>query len=68
MSGVLEKVESFREDHLGTYYYDEETNEVEILYKERTGRLEASVLIETLASAIIDISIAQSSAPKVNEQ
>ena len=61
MSGVLEKVESFREDCLATYYYDEENNEVEILYKHKSGRLEATVLIETLAGAIIDISQIQSS-------
>ena len=58
----MEEVKSFREDYLGTYYYDDETNEVEILYKDQSGRLEASVLIETLASAIVDISITQSSA------
>lgn len=55
----MEPVPSFREDHLATYYYDEETNEVELLFKRQTNRLEASVLIETLAGAIIDISITQ---------
>ena len=60
MSGVLEKVESFREDYLATYYYDEATNEVEMLYKHKTGRLEASVFIECLAGAIMDISEIQS--------
>ena len=68
MSGVLEKVESFREDYLATYYYDEETNEVEILYKHKSGRLEATVLIETLAGAIIDISQIQSSASMAREE
>lgn len=58
---MLEKVPSFREDYLATYYYDKETNEVEMLYKHKAGRLEASVLIETLAGAIIDISVVQSS-------
>ena len=55
----MEAVPSFREDHLATYYYDPETNEVELLFKRQMNSLEASVLIETLAGAIIDISIAQ---------
>lgn len=55
----MEAVPSFREDHLATYYYDPETNEVELLFKRQMNTLEASVLIETLAGAIIDISIAQ---------
>lgn len=59
MSGVLETVESFREDELATYYYDIETNEVLIQCKKPYTSLEASVLIEMLAGAIIDISQAQ---------
>ncbi len=59
MSGVLEEMPSFREDILATYYYDPETNEVELLFKDGSRTLEASVLIETLAGAIIDISLAQ---------
>lgn len=65
---MLEKVESFREDYLATYYYDEETNEVEILYKHKTGRLEATVLIETLAGAIIDISQVRLSCQKTEAE
>jgi len=68
MSGVLEEVESFREDYLATYYYDEETNEVEILYKHKAGRLEASVLIECLAGAIMDISEIQSLHRRASER
>ncbi len=62
----MEAVPSFREDHLATYYYDPETNEVELLFKRQINSLEASVLIETLAGAIIDISIAQTSKEKTN--
>lgn len=60
MSGVLEKLDSFREDYLGTYYYDDDTNEVTMLFKTQNSRLEASVLIECLAGLIIDISQVQS--------
>lgn len=58
---MIEEAKSFREDYLATYYYDKETNEVEMLYKHKVGRLEASVFIETLAGVIIDISEVQSS-------
>lgn len=67
-SGILTEVPYFREDQLAIYYYDEETNEVGILYKHKSGRLEASVLIETLAGAIIDISEVQSSNTKAKEK
>lgn len=67
MSGVLEEVPSFRVDYLATYYYDPETNEVELLFKDRSRTVEASVLIEMLAGAIIDISLAQSSPGSVIE-
>lgn len=46
----------FREDHLAQYRYDEETNEVILYFKSNPSWLEASVLIEMLADAIIDIS------------
>lgn len=54
--GMIEEVESFREDAMATYYYFKDTNEVEILFKKQPTVLEASVLIEMLAGAIIDIS------------
>ena len=53
----------FRQDFLGSYIYDEETNEVVLIFHEQTNRLEASVLIETLSDFIIDISQVQSSTP-----
>ena len=53
----------FRQDFLGSYIYDEETNEVILIFHEQTSRLEASVLIETLSDFIIDISQIQSSTP-----
>ncbi len=49
----------FREDILGQYMYDPETNEV-IFLKTQINRVEASVLIEVLADFIIDISQVQS--------
>jgi len=51
----------FREDFLGQYRYDPETNEVVLYFKKQVNSLEASVLIEMLADFIIDISIVQSS-------
>lgn len=68
MSGVLERVEPIREDYLGTYYYDEGTNEIIMMFKSKINRLEASVLIECLAEFIIDVSQAQSSRGRENEK
>lgn len=67
MSG-LEAVEPFREDSLATYYYSKNTNKVMLLYKSEINELEASVLIECLAGAIIDISQAQSTAPTTKKE
>jgi len=65
---MIEEVPSFRKDELGTYYYEEETNEVEVLFKEPPSlTLEASVLIEMLADAIIDISRIQCLGEKVSQ-
>jgi len=60
-SGVLMEVAYFREDVLAQYGYDPETNEVTIYLKKQMPSLEATVLIELLASLIIDVSIVQSS-------
>ena len=54
----------FREDYLGQYRYDPETNEVVLYFKDQFASLEASVLIEMLADFIIDISQVQSSGDK----
>lgn len=54
----------FREDFLAQYRYDPETNEVIMYFKQPLPRLEATVLIELLASLIIDVSIVQSSVTK----
>jgi len=51
----------FREDVLGQYLYDKDTNEVVLYFKKQTDSVEASVLIEMLADFIIDISLVQSS-------
>jgi len=55
----------FRQDFLGSYLYDKETNEVILIFHNQTTRLEASVLIEILSDFIIDISQIQSSLGKV---
>ena len=50
----------FRQDKFGSYLYDEDTNEVTLWIHKPVCRFEASVLIEMLASFIIDISQVQS--------
>ena len=67
-SGVLTEDPYFREDYLAQYRYDPETNEVIIYFKKPIPQLEATVLIELLASLIIDVSIVQSSSPKTGEE
>ena len=67
-SGVLFEEPYFREDYLAQYRYDPETNEVVMYFKKPIPRLEATVLIELLASLIIDVSIVQSSVTGVNEE
>jgi len=64
-SGVLMEDPYFREDVLGQYRYDPETNEIIMYFKEQWPSLEATVLIELLASLIIDVSIVQSLDGKV---
>ena len=57
----------FREDYLGQYRYDPETNEIILYFKKQIGSVEASVLIEMLADFIIDISQVQSLGETKNE-
>ena len=49
-----------RQDEFASYMYDKKTNEITIIVHKNPCRFEASVLIELLASTIIDISQAQS--------
>lgn len=61
---MIDVVPSFREDVMATYYYYADTNEVEVLFKKKLAVIEASVLVEMLAGAIIDVSHVQSSDKK----